>query len=184
MPGSVERRADAYSNFILGRISQENYEDTGDQAYADQAIAFYKKALTLDPGSVDIRLKMAETYAEAQRLRDAVDTAQGILKDHPDELATHRLLARIYVRSLGHLGAGAHRAEPGQRFLPQVKGVHGDAGMGLAVGGKERRSQRQRLRRRAAGARPCRARSGRADGPLRRSRRRDAGRRTASRAGR
>jgi tetratricopeptide (TPR) repeat protein len=107
MPGSVQRQADAYSNFILGHISQENYEDTGDQAYADQAIAFYKKALTLDPGSVDIRLKMAETYAEAQRLRDAVDTAQGILKDHPDELATHRLLARIYVRSLGHLGAGA-----------------------------------------------------------------------------
>ena len=106
-PGAVEQRADAYANFILGHISQENYEDTGDQAFADQAIALYKKALALDPGEVDIRLKMAETYAESQRLREAVETAQGILKEHPDNLATHRLLARIYVRSLGQLGVGA-----------------------------------------------------------------------------
>jgi tetratricopeptide (TPR) repeat protein len=106
-PGAVEQKADAYANFILGHISQENYEDTGDQAFADQAIALYKKALALDPGELDIRLKMAETYAESQRLREAVETAQGILKDHPDNLATHRLLARIYVRSLGQLGAGS-----------------------------------------------------------------------------
>jgi tetratricopeptide (TPR) repeat protein len=107
MPASVERQANAYANFILGHISQENFEDTGDQSYADQAIALYKSALTFDPGAVDIRLKMAETYAESQRLRDAVETAQAILKDHPDNLATHRLLARIYVRSLGQLGTGA-----------------------------------------------------------------------------
>jgi tetratricopeptide (TPR) repeat protein len=106
VPDAVERKADAYANFVLGHISQENFEDTGDQSYADQAISFYKKALTFDPGAVEIRLKIAETYAEAQRLRDAVDTAQAILKDHPDDLATHRLLARIYVRSLGQLGTG------------------------------------------------------------------------------
>jgi tetratricopeptide (TPR) repeat protein len=107
LPGPVERQANAYDSFILGHISQENYEDTGDQAYADQAIDFYKKALTFDPGEVTIRLKIAETYAEAQRIRDAVETAQAILKDHPDNLATHRLLARIYVRSLGQLGTGS-----------------------------------------------------------------------------
>ncbi|MDE3137675.1 MAG: tetratricopeptide repeat protein [Acidobacteriota bacterium] len=107
VPGSVERQAGAYANFILGHISQENYEDTGDQAYADQAISYYKKALTFDPSAVDIRLKMAETYAEAQRLHDAVDSAQSILKEHPDDLATHRLLARIYVRSLGQMGTGS-----------------------------------------------------------------------------
>jgi tetratricopeptide (TPR) repeat protein len=107
MPSPVERQANAYSNFILGHMSQENYEDTGDQSYADQAIAFYKKALTLDPGAVEIRLKMAETYAESQRLTDAVETAQAILKDHPDDLATHRLLARIYVRSLDQMGGNS-----------------------------------------------------------------------------
>ncbi len=105
-PSSVERQAEAYSNFILGHISQQTYEETGDQQYADQAIAYYQKALALDPGVATISLKMAETYAESQRTAEAVDTVQQVLKAHPDDLEAHRLLARIYVRALGQVGMG------------------------------------------------------------------------------
>lgn len=99
----VNRKADAYSSYILGHISELNYEDTGSQQYADQAIQYYKKAQALDPDSIEISERLAEIYAETQQLRDAVQTAQAILKTHPDNLDTHRLLARIYVRTLGDL---------------------------------------------------------------------------------
>jgi tetratricopeptide (TPR) repeat protein len=107
----VDRKAGAYSNFILGHINQINYEESGNQEYADRAIDYYKKAEALDPASIEIRVKLAEIYAEAQRLRDAVTTAQAILKDHPDNLETRRLLARIYVRSLGNLGPNASQQQ-------------------------------------------------------------------------
>jgi len=105
-PSSVDQQAEAYSNFILGRISQQNYEETGDQKYADKAIAYYQKARGIDPDAATISLKMAETYAESQRTAEAVDTVQQVLKAHPDNLEAHRLLARIYVRSLGQVGMG------------------------------------------------------------------------------
>jgi tetratricopeptide (TPR) repeat protein len=102
-PAEVNRKAEAYSNFILGHMNELNYEDTGSQQYADQAIQYFKKAQSLDPDSIEIPEHLASIYAESQQLRDAVETAQAILKAHPDNVDTHRLLARIYVRTLGDL---------------------------------------------------------------------------------
>lgn len=101
----ADRKAAAYSNYILGHLNQMSFEDSGDQTYADTAISYYKKAQELDPSSVEIRVMLAETYAESQRLRDAIDLAQEILKEHPNNLETHRLLAHIYVHSLGELNS-------------------------------------------------------------------------------
>jgi tetratricopeptide (TPR) repeat protein len=106
-PSAVDRKAEAYANFMLGHIRQAQFENTGDQKYADQAIAYYKKAQALDPEAVEIPLKMAQTYAESQRVREAIETANAILKAHPDSVETHRLLAQIYVRSLGETGSDA-----------------------------------------------------------------------------
>lgn len=109
VPGSVDRRAEAYADYILGHINQNRFEDTGDQGYAARAIDYYKKAQALDPSAVQIPLEMAGTYAESGQLRDAITTAQEILKNHPDNIETHRLLARIYVRTLGEIGTDANQ---------------------------------------------------------------------------
>ena len=44
-------------------------------------------------------------YWKAQRIKEAVAEAQEILKRDPNEVSTRRLLARIYLRSLGDLNA-------------------------------------------------------------------------------
>ena len=107
----VDRQAEAYANYVLGHINQVQYEDTGDQNYAAQAIDYYKKALALNPDGVEIRLQMAGTYAESGQLRDAIAIAQDVLKSHPNNIDAHRLLARIYVRTLGELGPQTNQKE-------------------------------------------------------------------------
>lgn len=119
----IDRKAAAYSNFILGHINQMNFEDSGNQQYADTAIEYYKKAHALDPASVEIQVMLAGTYAEAQRLRDAIDAAQEILKDHPDNLETHRLLAHIYVQSLGQLDSSANQPQLVQKGIEQYQAI-------------------------------------------------------------
>jgi len=97
---------DAYYYFTLGHLQELRYETTGKGELATQAIESYKKALALDPSSPVIIERLAETYAKSQHIRDAVSEAEEVLKQDPDNLNAHRLLARIYVRTLGDLGAG------------------------------------------------------------------------------
>ncbi len=44
-------RADAYYDFTMGHIYEQQYENTSKAEYASQAIDFYKKAYALDPKS-------------------------------------------------------------------------------------------------------------------------------------
>src|SRR5262249_1274694 len=96
-------RADAYYNFTMGHIFEQQYENTSRPEYATQAMDFYKKAYALDPKSAAIGERLAEMYWKAERVRDAVAEAQVILKRDPNDVQTRRLLARIYLRSLGDL---------------------------------------------------------------------------------
>jgi tetratricopeptide (TPR) repeat protein len=95
------QRGDAYYNFAMGHLNERLYEVTGVTDYANDAIDFYKKAIALDPKALDINVNLAETYAKLQRIRDAVIEGQSVLKMDQDNLGAHRLLARIYVRTLG-----------------------------------------------------------------------------------
>lgn len=97
---AVEHQAKAYADFMLGHINQQQYRETGKQKYADQALQYYKKALALEPDSVEIQLEIANTYLLSQQISDAVQTVKAILKDHPDSVDAHRLLAQIYIGSL------------------------------------------------------------------------------------
>jgi tetratricopeptide (TPR) repeat protein len=99
------RRADAYYNFAMGHLNERLYEVSGLADYANDAIDFYKKAIGLDPKALEINVDLAETYAKLQRIRDAVTEAQSVLRQNPDNLGAHRLLARIYVRTLGEADA-------------------------------------------------------------------------------
>ncbi len=105
-PEKISPRAEAYYNFTLGHIFEIQYEQTSQSEYATRSIEAYKKAYSIDPKSPIIGERLAEMYWKAQRVHDAVVEANEILKRDPNDLPTHRLLARIYLRSLGDINGG------------------------------------------------------------------------------
>src|ERR1700676_1148126 len=120
---AASSRADAYFDFTMGHIYEQQYENTSKAEFASQAIDFYKKAYALDPKSPVIGERLAEMYWKAQRIREAVAEAQGILKRDPDDVPTRRLLARIYLRSLGDLSAGSGQSEVAAKAIEQYKEI-------------------------------------------------------------
>ena len=104
-------RGDAYYYFMMGHLAEQQYEASGKSELATKAIDSYKKALDLAPNSTVIMERLAETRAKAQQLREAVEEARAVLKLDPDNVDAHRLLARIYVRTLGDQGASDSQKE-------------------------------------------------------------------------
>jgi tetratricopeptide (TPR) repeat protein len=117
-------RATAYFDFTMGHIYEQQYENTSKPEYASQSIDFYKKAYALDPKSPVIGERLAEMYWKGQRTHDAVAEAQEILKHDPDDVPTRRLLARIYLRSLGDLSAGVGQSEVAGKAIDQYKEIY------------------------------------------------------------
>jgi tetratricopeptide (TPR) repeat protein len=87
----------------MGHYYAQEFQITSHSDDANKAIDFLKKAFTLDPSSRQIGDELAEIYYQSQRIRDAVAEANSILARDPDNLPARRLLARIYVRTLGDL---------------------------------------------------------------------------------
>src|SRR4030081_3938024 len=99
----ADPHADAYFYFTIGHYYQQEYETTSHAEDANRAIDFFKKAYAIDPNSQQISEQLAEIYFQSQRIRDAVLEAQSIIDKDPNNLPARRLLARIYVRTLGDL---------------------------------------------------------------------------------
>ncbi|MGB2665695.1 MAG: tetratricopeptide repeat protein [Candidatus Acidiferrum sp.] len=122
--GKMTPRADAYYNFTMGHLYELQYEQTSQPDYATKAIEAYKKAYAIDPKSPIIGERLAEMYWKAQRVRDAVNEANEILKHDPDDLATHRLLGRIYLRSLGDISGSGVQTEMVAKAITEYVQVH------------------------------------------------------------
>jgi len=124
-PSAVDSaRAEAYYNFTMGHIYEQQYEATSSAEYATKAIEAYKKAYALDPKSQVIGERLAEMYWKAQRIHDAVAEAQDILKRDPDNVQSRRLLGRIYLRSLGDVNAGNAQSETVSRAIEQYREIN------------------------------------------------------------
>jgi len=121
---SNNARADAYYNFAMGHLFELQYEQTSQPEYASKAIDAYKKAYAIDPQSPTIGERLAEMYWKAQRVREAVSEANEILKRDPNDLATHRLLARIYLRSLGDISGSGVQTEMVAKAISEYSEVH------------------------------------------------------------
>jgi tetratricopeptide (TPR) repeat protein len=67
--------------------------------------------------------RLAEVRAKAQQLREAVDEARAVLKIDPDNVDAHRLLARIYVRTLGDQGAGDSQKENLAKAIAEFQAI-------------------------------------------------------------
>ncbi len=121
---TVSTRASAYYNFTMGHIYEQQYEQTGAGEYATRAIESYKKAYAVDPQSPIIGERLAEMYWKAQRVRDAVTEANQVLKRNPDDLPTHRLLALVYLRSLGDINGNNVQGETVSKAIDEYSAVH------------------------------------------------------------
>ena len=100
---STDQRAQAYYNVTMGHLYEQEFESSGHAEDGAKAIDFYKKAYTLDPSSQEIGEDLAEVYFLAHRSREAVNEATEIIRRNPSDISARRLLARIYIRSLGDL---------------------------------------------------------------------------------
>jgi len=125
LPAAKETlRAEAYYNFTMGHIYEQQYEATSSPEYATSAIESYKKAYALDPKSQVIGERLAEMYWKAQRIHDAVTEAQEILKRDPDNVQSRRLLGRIYLRSLGDVSSGNAQSETVSKAIEQYRQIN------------------------------------------------------------
>lgn len=118
-----QSRAEAYYNYAVGHYAEQMFESTGRGEYATQALEYYKRAYALDPASPTIGERLAEMYWKAQRVREAVQEAMEVLKRDPNNLPTRRLLARIYLRSLGDLNAISGQSETLTRAAEQYREI-------------------------------------------------------------
>jgi tetratricopeptide (TPR) repeat protein len=99
-------RASAYYHFMLAHMYEEQVALYGRSDLANKAIDEYRLAIEQDPSSEYLTSGLAELYARTGRIRDAVVEAQDILKRDPNNLEAHKLLGRIYLRSLGDIQSG------------------------------------------------------------------------------
>ena len=117
-------RSEAYYDFTMGHIYEQQYEATSSAEYATKAIEAYKKAYALDPKSQVIGERLAEMYWKAQRIHDAVTEAQEILKRDPDNVQSRRLLGRIYLRSLGDVTTGNAQSDTVAKAIDQYREIN------------------------------------------------------------
>jgi len=96
-------RGAAYYHFALSHYYEEQYTATGRQDFATQAIEEFKLALNNDPDSPALHNGLAELYYHVNRVPEAIQTAQDLIQQDPNDLDAHILLGRIYVRSLSNL---------------------------------------------------------------------------------
>jgi len=94
-------RAAAYYHYAMAHMYEEQVAVYGRSELANKAIEEYRQAIDADPTSEYLTAGLAELYAKTGRIRDAVIEAQDILKRDPNNLEAHKLLGRIYLRSLG-----------------------------------------------------------------------------------
>jgi len=94
-------RAAAYYHYSLGHMYEEQVAMYGRSDLLNKAIDEYRQAIEADPASEYLTSALAELYTKAGRIRDAVLEAQDILKRDPNNLEAHKLLGRIYLKSIG-----------------------------------------------------------------------------------
>jgi tetratricopeptide (TPR) repeat protein len=111
-PGTrkVDRSA-AYFHYTLAHMYEEQITIYGRSELASRAMEEYRLAIESDPSSEFLTSALAELYVKTGRIRDAVLQAQDIIKRDPNNLEAHKLLGRIYLRSLGDMPGGGNGSD-------------------------------------------------------------------------
>src|SRR5499427_10758849 len=123
-PQKDSARAEAYYQYTMGHIYEQQYEASSNADYATKAIEAYKKAYALDPKSPVIGERLAEMYWKAQRTKEAESEAKDILRRDPNDVQSRRLLGRIYLRSLGDVNAASGQSETANKAIEQFREIN------------------------------------------------------------
>ena len=99
-------RAAAYYHYTMAHMYEEMVTAYGRSDLATKATEEYRLAIDADPSSEFLTSGLAELYVKTGRIADAVKEAQDIIKRDPKNLEAHKLLGRIYLRSLGDMPGG------------------------------------------------------------------------------
>ncbi|MFP5236609.1 MAG: tetratricopeptide repeat protein [Acidobacteriota bacterium] len=107
-------RAQSYYHAALAAMYEEEAVNSGRPEFVQHAIEEYKTAINADPGSAELQDGLAELYLRTGHVREAESTARAVLSDHPNDVAAHKLLGRMYLRRLGdQQGTGGSSAVAG-----------------------------------------------------------------------
>ncbi|MEO8096564.1 MAG: tetratricopeptide repeat protein [Acidobacteriota bacterium] len=99
--GAAVDRAAAYYNYTLAHLyANQAAESANGGEYVNQAITAYKAAIQADPRSGVLAEELSDFYISFNRLTQARTEAEEAIKKNPNDIAAHRLLARIYVRQI------------------------------------------------------------------------------------
>src|SRR6516162_1687324 len=98
----VSDKANAYYNFAMGHLYAELAGAFGNRSeYTNKAIEYYRQAMKLDSAASFLSEELTDLYIQAGRIKDAVNEAEDLLKQDPNNLDARRLLGRIYARLIG-----------------------------------------------------------------------------------
>lgn len=98
---SVDRSA-AYYNYTLAHMyATLAGESPNGGEYINQAIDAYKAAIAADPRAATLVEELADFYIQFNRLTQARSEAEEAIKRNPNDVAAHRLLARVYLKMIG-----------------------------------------------------------------------------------
>ena len=87
---ALDRTAEAYAQFLQAHM----FADAGN---VDEAIAAYRRAMTLDPNSATIPAELAELFAGENRNTDAQAAAELALKLDPANKQAHKVLGQLFA---------------------------------------------------------------------------------------
>jgi len=105
LPRKVDHAA-AYYHYTMAHMYEEMVTAYGRSDLALKATEEYRLAIEADPSSEFLTSALAELYVKTGRIADAVREAQDIIRRDPKNLEAHKLLGRIYLRSLGDVPGG------------------------------------------------------------------------------
>jgi tetratricopeptide (TPR) repeat protein len=109
-PRKVDRAA-AYYHYSVAHMYEEQVTVYGRSELANKAMDEYRLAIEADPSSEFLTSGLAELYVKTGQIRNAVLEAQDIIKRDPNNLEAHKLLGRIYLRSLGDMPGGGNGSD-------------------------------------------------------------------------
>jgi tetratricopeptide (TPR) repeat protein len=92
----------------------------GRQEFFTRAIEEYKLAINADPDSPELAIGLAGLYLRAGRIAESIQTAKELLKGDENNIEAHKLLGRIYLRSLGQEQGPGSQPSPGNQMLDEA----------------------------------------------------------------
>ena len=95
--------AASYYHYGLAHLYEDMAVNAGRPDYATQAVEEYKLALDADPKSALLQNGLADLYFKLGRIREAVTSAKDRVAANPNDIDAHKLLGKVYLRSLGDL---------------------------------------------------------------------------------